>query len=164
MGYPKGLIRYTTQNALEGKPSSVTRARILVYGAILVGVCVALVISVLLRVPLALDVLRDRSALYRETVDDDIENVYTLKVMNMDSMPHAYRLDVGGIAGIRALYNPADFEIRSGEVREAVVRLVVPEDALAERSSTVEFKLAATDKPSIVVSETSRFLGPRKED
>lgn len=161
MGYPKGLIRYTTQNAIEGQPSSVTRARVLIYGAILVGVCVALVISVLLRVPLALDVLRDRSALYRETVDGDIENVYTLKVMNMDGASHAYQLDVSGIAGLRALYNPADFEIRSGEVREAVVRLVAPPGSVSGRSSKVEFRLVATDKAGIVAKEKSRFLGPR---
>ncbi len=163
MGYPRGLIRYTTQNTLEGKPSSVTRPRVLIYGAILVAICVALVISVLLRVPLALDVLRDRSALYRETPDGDIENVYTLKVMNMDREPHAYTLEVSGIPGLRPQYDPAELVIRSGEVREAVVRLVAPPGALTSRSSKVEFSLAATDKPGISAREKSRFLGPRME-
>lgn len=163
MGYPRGLIRYTTQNALEGKLSGVTRPRILIYGAILVGICVALVISVLLRVPLALDVLRDRSALYRETADGDIENVYTLKVMNMDRVAHAYSLEVSGVPGLRPHYDPAELTIRPGEVREAVVRLVAPAGTLAGRASKVEFSLVATDKPSIVIREKSRFLGPRME-
>ena len=34
-GYPRGLIRYTTQNALQGKGQHVLRPRIIVYGMLL---------------------------------------------------------------------------------------------------------------------------------
>ncbi len=71
MDYPQGLIRYTTENALEGKPVKLLRPRVLIYTGLLAAIVAALVISVLLRVPLKLDVIRDRNALYRETVDEN---------------------------------------------------------------------------------------------
>jgi polyferredoxin len=90
MGYPRGLIRYTSENALEGKPVKVLRPRVLIYTGILTAIAAALIIAVLLRVPLKVDVLRDRNALFRETFDGLIENTYTLKVMNMDNETHRY--------------------------------------------------------------------------
>ena len=65
----------------------------LVYGQPLLGaIAAALVISVLLRVPLDVDVIRDRNTLYRETDEGLVENVYTLRILNMDNSAHAYKL------------------------------------------------------------------------
>ena len=79
MNYPKGLIQYTTENAAAGQPVRLFRPRLLVYGLILVALAVALGVSLGLRTPLELDVIRDRNALYRQTSDGMVENVYTLK-------------------------------------------------------------------------------------
>src|SRR5690606_28161943 len=79
MNYPKGLIRYTTQTALAGVATRILRPRVLVYGAILVAALVAVLFGLVNRDPVGLDVIRDRNALYRETSDGWIENVYTLK-------------------------------------------------------------------------------------
>ena len=46
------------------------------------------------RVLLRADLLRDRNALYRELPDNLIENVYTLKLINMDFKPHQYKIEV----------------------------------------------------------------------
>jgi len=42
------------------------------------------------RTPLRADLIRDRNALYRELPGGMIENVYTLKITNMDDAPHQY--------------------------------------------------------------------------
>jgi polyferredoxin len=76
MGWPRGLIRYSTQNAIDGKPTRVLRPRILVYGAILLAVTAAWAWGVGHRSPMIAEVLRDRNALYRETATG-IENGYT---------------------------------------------------------------------------------------
>jgi cytochrome c oxidase accessory protein FixG len=93
MGYPKGLVRYATLNSLKGKPSRVLRPRTLVYGVLLLSLAGGLLYSLSQRVPLGLDVIRDRNQLFRETEDGHIENVYTLKLINMDERPHRYRLN-----------------------------------------------------------------------
>src|SRR5690242_6059073 len=94
MGYPKGLIRYSTQNAIDGKPTRVARPRVILYGVLLLALCVAWAWGVGHRSPLIAEVLRDRNALYREAADDRIENTYTLKLVNKDVVPRAFRISV----------------------------------------------------------------------
>ncbi len=82
MGTPRGLIRYSTQNAMEkGWGSSemwgrVTRPRVLIYTGILVLVVGAFVTSLYSRPPFRVDIVRDRGALARVVDDGYIENVY----------------------------------------------------------------------------------------
>jgi len=160
MNYPKGLIRYTTENSLEGKPSRILRPRVLVYGALLASIGAALVISVLLRVPLDIDVVRDRNTLYRETDEGLVENVYTLRILNMDNNPHRYRLKAEGIEGLQLLGETGQFSIESGQVRELAVRLQADPAVLRERSSRVTFRVEAEDNNRFRASEEARFLGP----
>ena len=160
MGYPRGLIRYTTENALEGKPSRILRPRVLVYGSLLAAIAVALVVSVLLRVPLDVDVVRDRNSLYRETNEGWIENVYTLRVLNMDDRPHRYRVSATGIDGLTLLTDVERLAIETGQVREIAVRLQADPAVLTERSSRVTFQVEAEDSPGLVATEEARFLGP----
>ena len=160
MNYPRGLIRYTTENALEGKPSRILRPRVLIYGAVLAGISAALVISVLLRIPLDVDIIRDRNSLYRETGEGLVENVYTLRIMNMDNNAHTYQLSADGIEGLHMQGDVEPVNIDSGQVRERVVRLLADPVHLRERSSHVRFRVQAQDRSRLVVTEEARFLGP----
>ena len=160
MQYPRGLIRYTTENALEGKPSRILRPRVLIYGAVLAAISAALVISVLLRIPLDVDVIRDRNTLYRETDEGLVENVYSLRIMNMDNTAHAYRLSADGIEGLRMHSDVESVTIESGQVRELVVRLQADPANLKERSSHIQFRVQAEDSTRLVATEEARFLGP----
>ena len=87
MGYDKGLIRYATQNALtHGWGVSqmwrrVFRPRVLIYTAILWLLIFGVVLSLVWRMPMKVDVIRDRG-LPRITSEGKIENVYRLQVMN----------------------------------------------------------------------------------
>src|SRR5690606_7088165 len=49
MGYPRGLIRYTTQNALEHKPTRILRPRIILYGALLIALITAFSVALVMR-------------------------------------------------------------------------------------------------------------------
>ena len=88
IGYEPGLIRYTTENALEGKSTHIVRPRMLVYAGILVILLVSTVVSIIIRTPAKLDVIRDRNALFRETDEGLVENVYTLRILNKDNQAH----------------------------------------------------------------------------
>ena len=160
MGYPRDLIRYTTENSALGKKQHIIRPRILVYAAILLVLCGLLVTNILQRVPLDLDVIRDRNTLYRETRDGLIENVYTLKILNMDSRAHRYSLSADGIDGLKLVTDQPDIEVPAGTVSQLVVRLQADEFNLENRSSEVRFHLQAEDSNHLTVSEEARFLGP----
>ena len=160
IGYPKGLIRYTTQNAVSGKPTHVFRPRIAVYALLLVGIAGAVVYGLTHRVPLGLDVIRDRNALYRETREGLVENVYTLKVINMDKAAHRYHLSVTGISGMELLGAEQPIAVPAGEVVSFPVRVRVDPFTLQQGSTSITFTLESEGAPRLKTDGEARFLGP----
>jgi cytochrome c oxidase accessory protein FixG len=161
MGYPRGLVKYTTENALKGKQTKLVRPRILIYVGILAFVSSALVYALLARVPLELDIIRDRNALYTETDQGLVQNVYNLKIINMDAKPQRYNLSVSGIEGLRVLGQTEDIELDSGAVMDLPIRLEVDPIELKSASSEVTFHLESEIDPNeISITEHGRFLGP----
>jgi len=162
MEYPRGLIRYTTENSAQGKPQHIFRPRVLVYASILLILSTILVTSLLQRIPLELDVIRDRNTLYRETRDGLIENVYTLKILNMDSRAHRYTLSAEGIDGLQLVLDKPEIEVSGGSVYELIARIQADEYNMENRSETITFHLQAQDANHLQTSEEARFVGPGK--
>ena len=161
MGYETGLIKYTTEQAMQGGETKIIRPRIVIYAVILLTIFAAFAWSFSQRVSLGLDVIRDRNTLYRETGEGLIENVYILKIMNMDNVEHQYDLQVSGIPGLSLHKDVAVIRVDSGGILELPVRLRADEADLEKRSNDVVFELVATDNDALVVSEDARFLGPQ---
>ena len=90
MEYPRGLVKYTTENSLQGKPTSILRPRIIIYTLLLISIMSGVIYSIETRDSVELNILRDRNALYRENFEGIISNSYTIKVLNMDLIDHKY--------------------------------------------------------------------------
>lgn len=159
MGYDRGLISYTTENTLEGKPTKIFRPRIIIYAAVLAGLLIGLGVSVATRIPLELNIIRDRNALYREAANGLVENIYTLKVINMDEQPHTYKFDISGIDGLEVI-GLKDEEIQSGEVREMIISIRVDPIELQTTSTEILFHIESTSDKDIQQDQSARFLGP----
>ncbi|MGB7288716.1 MAG: cytochrome c oxidase accessory protein CcoG [Candidatus Macondimonas sp.] len=160
MGYPRGLVRYTTQNALDGKPTHILRPRMLIYATILLVAGSLTLYSILTRPSLSMDVLRDRNALFRTLDDGRIENSYTLKINNRSEITHSYRLEARGIAGIEAQSDPTTITLSPGAVQPIPARVRVPEGAV-QGPVNIELILRTVDDPDAqLIRETARFFGP----
>lgn len=160
MGYDKGLIRYVTENELEGKPHTIVRPRLVGY-LIAITIMVSLFATVLIsRVPLEVDVIRERDRLFHETGEGLIENRYTLKIMNMDQHLHDYRIDVVGLEQLEMVGNDY-IQVEPGEVAEVPMRLRIDPVFLGETNYTIEFTVTAIDGSNDRSSSESRFIGPR---
>lgn len=165
VGKPRGLIRYTTENALEKHLSSkeivehIMRPRILLYTAILVAIIVASIWSLATRVPLKVDVIRDRSVLAREADDGRIENVYNLKIMNTTEEPKRYALSVEGIEGME-IVGDRIVEVASAENHEVTVVVRVPAESGKAGANTIYFDIKAMNHDGIAVHEKATFLMP----
>ena len=162
MSYPRGLIRYTTENAAKSKQQHILRPRVMVYAAILLILCGALLTNLVQRVPLELDVIRDRNTLYRETREGLIENVYTLKILNMDSRTHRYTLRADGIDGMKLVLDEPEIVVPAGVVQQLIVRLQADEFNMESRSVAVKFYLQAIEANHLTAVEEARFVGPGK--
>ncbi len=160
MDYPKGLIRYTTENAMEGKVAHVLRPRVIVYALFLLALTGGLVYSISQRVPIELDIIRDRNMLYRETDMGLVENVYTLKLINMDERPHRFKLTVAGLEGLQLDIAQDVIEVASAEVRNLPVRVRIDPINLKRPSTSITFTIEAQDDSGLTTTQSGRFIGP----
>ena len=165
MHYPRGLIRLTTQNAVTQRwPRSqilrrIARPRVLIYGAVLVGLSVAMVVSMALREPLKVDVIRDRASLARIVAGGKLENVYRLQVMNATEATQTYHVQVHGLNGIE-LVEGGEVEVLPAQTRGVAVRVQIPYGAAEPGSHHIVFDIDARSGEGRV-SEKSVFLVPR---
>ena len=166
MSYPRGLIRYTTQNGLANHWSTrqiiahALRPRVLVYSSILAAVTIALFAHMLTRVPLKVDVIRDRGSLGREVEDGMIENVYSLQVINTAEIGRKYKLSVSGIESAR-IASESEVEVPRAEARLLPVRVRITGGTAKPGTSKVVFQIEAVDDPAVAVREKSTFFVPR---
>jgi len=163
MGYAKGLVSYTTLNKLAGGTWTWKRPRLIGYGIALLIMLLLFATVLLTRTPLRLDVLRDRGQLYQQIDGGLIENAFTLKIINMDRVEQRYTLNVLGLPAARLLPD-APIAVAAGEMLEAVVRVQVNTDALADFNTAFQFELltiADDERSTLRVRTDSRFLGPR---
>ncbi len=160
MGYSKGLIRYTTENILHHQGQHVLRFRTIFYAAVLVALTVGLFYAISQRIPVELDIIRDRNSLYRETNLGYIENVYTLKLINMDEQAHVYDLQVTGLPEMELDTGNVIISVPAGEVFGLPVRVRIDPVHLKNASNTIEFTLTSRENPAITTTQTGRFLGP----
>jgi cytochrome c oxidase accessory protein FixG len=165
MNYPRGLIRFSTQNAItKGWTRKdiwrhILRPRVLLYGAVLASLCIAVTWSLVVRTPLRVDVVRDRGTLSRIVEGGRIENVYRLQVMNATEQPQDYRIKVEGIPGI-TVASEDEVKVGAAESRWVAVRLQVPYDAAPPGSHPIHFNVGM-EHGDAHVSEKSVFLVPR---
>jgi len=163
VGFPKGLIRYSTQHAMEEKLTRAQmfrrafRPRVLLYSAILWIVIIAAGVSLWNRVPLKVDVIRDRAAISREVEGGMIENVYRLQIMNTAEGARAFRLSVSGLPGIR-IPGETVVEIDGAASRMVPVKVRIEPGAAAAGTHRIDFGIESTDDASVAVREKSVFI------
>ena len=183
MGYPKGLIRYASENALAKHLGAsdtwrhLLRPRTLIYTALLLAIIGATATSLYLRNPLKVDIIRDRGALAREAAPGVIENVYRLQIMNTDEKARQFTVSATGLPGLQVAGVTQPVEVGAAATRLLPFRLQVAADAVegdakadAKRdddarpksgSHKIEIVVQAIDEPAIVRREHASFLFPR---
>jgi polyferredoxin len=172
MGYPRGLIRYTTENALENGLAvramwkRVLRPRTLVYASVLIAMTAVAAVSLATRIPLRVDIIRDRGALARETAPGRIENVYRVQLMNTDESARRYSIAASGLPGLEVVGVAQPIELKAASTRLLAVRLQAPLDAVsgtppAAGPHRIELTVRAVDDDKVVRHEQSTFIVPR---
>ncbi|OGB29522.1 MAG: cytochrome c oxidase accessory protein CcoG [Burkholderiales bacterium RIFCSPLOWO2_12_FULL_61_40] len=165
MGYARGLIRYSTENAMAQHWTQsqilrhVLRPRVLIYAAVLGSIVLAMVVSLALRTPFKVNVIRDRGVMAREVPGGKVENVYRLQVMNATEATQRYKISVSGLPGL-VIATEAVVAVAPTEESTLPVRLQAPADAAPPGSHAMHFEIESLDTPGHV-SEKSVFLMPR---
>ncbi len=160
MGYARGLVKYTTENAIQGKSSRVIRPRTIIYMTLLVVLVTGLIGALSTRQALRVDVIRDRNALYRELSDGRIENVYTLKVLNKSEINQPLEIMVAGLPGLTVDTDPVSPVARAAEITAITVRVKADPEQTGGGGHDVSFDVNSTLSADVEASSTSRFFAP----
>ncbi len=177
MGYERGLVKYSTQNAINNHWSHqqmlkrIVRPRVLIYATVLSLLIVALITSLWFRTPFRVDVVRDRGVMARLSDDGKLENVYRLQIMNGTETAQHYELNVTGIKDLEveteATSDDQDDEehiktikVKPTESRWVIVDLKIPDGTLESGSHKIMFEIKSLETNDLV-TEKSVFLVPR---
>ena len=162
MNYPRGLIRYSTENALKNRSSTNTiirrslRPRVLIYSAVFFSLLAVTVWSLATRVPLKLDIERDRAVLATEAADGSIENAFQLSLINASEQARTFDVSVTGIDGIH-LSAPLQVVVPAAASASATAQVRVEPGALRVGSHPFRFSVVDAQDPTVTVSEEAKF-------
>ena len=166
MGYPHGLIRYSTENAFvthASKGDIVRRAlrpRVLAYLGIFLAITFAVGWSLAHRIPLKVDIIRDRSSLAREADDGAIENVFHLQIMNTNEQSRTFAISVTGLEGIRLVAETTEVTVPGGGIGTLTSSVRVEPDVAKAGTHPIEFVVRDLADEKIQVREHAKFWLP----
>ena len=161
MNYPKGLIRYTTEHELKGKKVHFVRAKLIGYGVVLVIMSSLFLLEIVNRVPVACDIIRDRNELARENFNGEVENVYTLKILNKSQTDNVYRLSVKGLKNVKWI-GEQEIMVKAAEVYTLPISLAIDPYDLTEYMTKFDFIIEQVSPESdVVIEQQSRFFKKR---
>ena len=158
MNYPRGLIRYSSERELQGGKTHLLRPRLIGYVAVLLVMIGALALALVERPMVSLDVTKDRG-LFRENGQGQIENIYTLKVINKTQQRQDYNLSLVDGDGFQ-LQGKTELSLAPGEIVDVPVSVAMTTERPASSSQTLSFKIADSDEPEIYSVAKSRFVAP----
>ena len=170
MNYPKGLIRYSSGKGMTDKltPTQmvkrVWRPRVWAYGLLFLFALSIFVGGLSTRKGFAVDVIKDRGTMARETGTGDIENIYRLKIMNTTESTQTYTASVHGLPGLALVTDPV-LRVPPAGIGSLTVRLTLSALAaqdLQGKASPIVFRIETPkDGKMTAVEEKSTFVIPR---
>ncbi len=160
MGYPRGLIRYSTENAMAGRETRIFRPRIFIYIAALLALSAVVGLIIVGREPLLVDVLRDRTALHRVSAQV-LENPYTLKLTNRTEGDLIVTVSAEGLAGLHVIEPLAPIVIAPAQVANQPLTLGLPLEQA--QAGMHEISIEAHDAAGELLNRTeTRFFIPAR--
>lgn len=155
MGYPRGLISYTTEHKLAGNKTKIMRPKLIGYGIALLLMLGLFVSQVATVDPVNMSVLRDRNQMYRVDNQGWIENTYTLKILNKTQRTQQYQIDVKGLTDVK-WYGSQTIEVPAGQLISKPLTLAVNPDELT--SPIIKFEFILSDNNGFNLNVESRFI------
>ncbi|MGE8498684.1 MAG: cytochrome c oxidase accessory protein CcoG [Pseudomonas sp.] len=159
MGYERGLVRYTSERALAGGQTRLLRPRLVAYAIALLAMIGATVWAFETRAPISLDVTKDRG-LFRENSVGQIENIYSLKIINKTQQPRRYAVSLVDGGSDFALQGKREVELAPGEIIDVPVSVALLSERSRGGSEPIVFEVQDLQDTDSRVSARSAFVSP----
>jgi polyferredoxin len=157
--YPRGLINYTSEHAIEKQKTRWFKAKNIGYALALLIAMVTLTISIAGRSPYELHVEQIRQPLYVVHSDGRVQNRYTIKVVNKSTADKTFNLQLWEFAGAELEVRPST-SILVGAGRSVTVQAhVLASNTQKTRQHEFRFQLDEAET-HVQLTEISTFFFP----
>lgn len=160
MHYPRGLVRYHTENALDGRKTKFIRPRLMASCLLLVVVIAVFGLLLFNRIPMQFEIIHDHRNLYRVTANNTIENSYLLSISNMTQNQESYKITMQGATQLQYV-GPDEISLAPNTSQVIPVTLTAPIDVMADFSTPIIFTIESIIHPALKMRGKSNFFSPK---
>lgn len=155
---PEGLIRYSSQDAIDRQPKKAIRPRVILYP---LGICIlltALVVILLTKPTSDVEVLRTLGNPFAVMQDQQIQNVLRVKITNRTDEVRTYRLAMPALAEAQIISTRPTYTLDPGATITEPIRVVLPYESF--RGGRITATLQVIDDLDTTFANTLTLQGP----
>jgi cytochrome c oxidase accessory protein FixG len=156
---PRGLVRFASLNGIEKGERIRITPRILAYCVVLLLLGAGLMTLLLTRSQVDATLLRAPGALFQQTPEGRISNLYLLKLTNKTRSVKALELKLENVAGSLTVLG-GELNLPAEKQTEASVLIDIAQDQLSSGKTPLVVGLYSAGKPIAKIKTV--FIGPRK--
>jgi cytochrome c oxidase accessory protein FixG len=158
---PKGLIRYSSFNAIQQGAQKVFTPRIAGYSVVLVALLSLLGYFIFTRADIQVTVLKVPGTLYTKTDDGQITNVYSIEFLNktFEDVPLQLKVESPTGASLTKIGDQTIL-VPKGEILKGMIMVKLPEEALTSMKTVIELGIYRAGQK--VGTANAKFIGPIK--
>lgn len=160
VGRPCGLIRYSSQAAMEGGRTKMFRPRVAIYMVLLVGLVGAVGFVLATRSAAYIMVLRGPGSPYSVIEDGAISSSLRVKIRNRTRVAAFYHFEIEGLPGARVESLEMPLVIGPGDMRSEIFAIITPRSAFIMGHAEVTLRITDEKNPDLNMTRRYRLLGP----
>ena len=163
VGYPKGLIRYSSENEAQGGKTNIFKPRTIVYGLVMVVIAVLFFWGLTTRSVVDISVRQVRQPLFVMLSNGDIQNRYDIKINNKAAKPMTLVVSLRGLQGAKLDLGRFDkVHIAAGGSSTLHVNVRMPTKEITRENQDFEFIISNLNKKDNLWIHESNFFAPKK--
>jgi cytochrome c oxidase accessory protein FixG len=166
LGRPTGLIRYSSQAAIEGAKFSILRPRVLLYPAIILVIAGLFAFTLINTGVADITVLRGLGLPFKVTPAGEVENNVRVKIVNRLPEPATFSLTLAGVPGARLAQDVSGIVVEPGQMLTTPSQIFAPAGAFEHGRARVMITVTGPQGFSRTVPFTlvGPASGPGKEN
>ena len=159
IGQPPGLIRYASLNSIERNVPFRFSPRMGLYTAILTALVAIFFTLIFTRPDVEAVVLRAPGSLYMTAAEGQIENLYTLKLINKTMRDLSVELKLENVPGVIEIMGDKNLRVAPGKLTETAILIQLAPATLAHGNARLTLGVYSSGKKIQTVK--TDFIGPR---
>jgi cytochrome c oxidase accessory protein FixG len=158
IGRPKGLIRLSSQAAIDREPLRTLRPRLILYPALILVLLSAFVIVLLNKKSADVTLLPGVGPLFSETAPGQITNQLRLVIENRSGRDAIYSIEIIGDAPAHFARRPEPILIATGKSARTPLAIIAPDTAFVR--GLCDIRVRVSDDKDFKQELPCRLLGP----